>query len=118
MKPSDIELSDPVPLAGVFGKAEAEAAAAWIIRALAINGDVFRSVSGAELAAMGKVAMAAPDENPSWLTNPFLLPNIGHLHDNGWVVIDQQKPPMFTLTEEALALVRESRWHQHKSFEA
>lgn len=79
-RPSDVPLRRPVPLVGTMGKAEVEAAAAWLVLALRDNGDEWGGVAASDL----KVVQDEHSASLLWLTNPFLVPDFDGLVDRGF----------------------------------
>lgn len=75
-RPSDVVLAVP-PLVGTMGHAEAEFAAAVIVRTLAANGDTWRPVESIEISAvMRSDADAQIEPFASLVRNPFFRPDI------------------------------------------
>lgn len=84
MKPSEILLRVP-PLHDVFRKAEAEAAAACIVRACQFHGDEWKPVSAKDIAEVLKSDIASKTEPfASLVTNPFFRPDVWMLIERGY----------------------------------
>jgi len=81
IRPSAVKVSSPLDLGDMFGKAEAEQFAVFMIWTLAANGDEWRSVTLGEVTdhVRSLVDPALVDEPPSWAFNPFLRPSPHHL---------------------------------------
>lgn len=86
LKPSDVSLlSTYPPLAGAFGKVEAEAAAAVIIRACQLNGDRFQPVNQDMVQATLKHDFQNKTEPlASCVSNPFWKSDPGELCERGF----------------------------------
>ena len=110
MKPSDIFLNAVPPLTGTFGKSEREAAAALLVNACRVHGDVFGPVTPKMVGQSMNL-----DEEPwkSLSRNPFFRPDFRALADAGYAAFDgdpngHNVPIRFT--EKGLAALRGSRW--------
>lgn len=79
-KPSDVVLQPHVPLIGTMGRAEAEAAAGWMILALRDKGDAWGEITPGDC---GDVLQKHGSEI-SWIKNPFLVPDFWDLVERGF----------------------------------
>lgn len=82
IKPSDVNLSAPIPLVGTLGRSEREVAAALLILACVDDGDEWRPVLPKALG----LAMTKRKDAPEfpWLRNPFMRPDFVELVEKGY----------------------------------
>jgi len=79
-KPSGIDLNHVPPLVGTLRRAEAEALAALIVRALQVNGDEWRPIAWAEVVKVFGADVAADRQPWARLSrNPFFRPGLSAL---------------------------------------
>jgi hypothetical protein len=98
-KPSDVRI-DAIPFVNTFRRAEAEAAAAVLVRACVVHGDEWAYRTGPELAAVLKADVEAKLEPFAALArNPFFRPSLHALVSGGfaeWVDGLDPEPIRFT----------------------
>lgn len=87
-KPSAVKLNRSFPpLVGVFGKVEAEIAAAVIVRALAADGDEWKTIDlGLVSSTLKKAVKDGVEPFASMSSNPFCKPDIHELVRLGFAV--------------------------------
>jgi len=106
VNPSDIFLDTHVPLTAVFGRVEAECAAAIIIITLAETDDTWRPMSFSETT----IEMF---RKYSWAANPFVKPSIDELVSRGFATLSEDRKTA-ELTESALEALRKSPWNRSR----
>lgn len=110
MRPKDVDLSCPLPLTNVFGKCEAELAAALIIMPLAAADEDWRPVTYKEMREHLRVL--PEDQRPAWLSNPFVQPNFMELIKRRYAEdCEPDGREFIRFTESGLAALRNSRWN-------
>lgn len=115
MKPADVVLAIPCPLAGCFRKAEAERAAALLVRALAELGNEWRPITWGDAQSVWRRDLAAGVDPVATILGSSLAivqPDVYALIDGGFVtapVVDGKTSGPFEFTPAALELMRE-RW--------
>ena len=91
---------------GVFGRAEAEAAAGLIIATLALDGDEWGPCEFSKFPAyhveLSKLL---------WVRNPILRPDIDELVSRGFATISSDRTTA-ELTPKALDVLEECRWRK------
>lgn len=93
MIPSDICILEPCPLTNVFGKLEAEQAAALLISVLAAGADEWGTVTPPQVGAFIREHLESESGNPVT-----------------WIKDEGRKRPL-RFTENGLLALRESRWN-------
>lgn len=111
-KPSQVSLYTPMPFVGTFKRAEHEIAAAMIVRACQVHGDVWQGVTPAMILKMLEDDTTA-GTNPmaSLQTNPFARPDMWGLIDAGYAQdIGTPEQRLIVFTEQGFARMEEKGW--------
>jgi hypothetical protein len=117
-KPSQVRIGYP-PLVGTMGHAEAEFAAALVVRTLAVKGDVWRPVVWSEIQEVVKadmdgtvdpVTMVRKPVEPigSLARNPFFMPDIHDTVKRGFARWTGEPNGPVELTEAGIKVL--SKW--------
>lgn len=109
-KPSQVQLAPDAPLVATMGRAELEHAAAMIVRACQVSGDVWQPIAPTRMGVVINDDLAAKREPfHSLNTNPFFRPDFRGLVEKGFArwTADGSGAPI-ELTAEGIA--RLSRW--------
>jgi len=110
-RPSEVTLGVP-PLVGTMDRAEREFAAALIVRACQVLGDVWQPIEFRELGRVIEADIAEGREPIASLNrNPFFRPNFDLLADGKygrWVGFPRSRSSAIELTEVGLEALR--RW--------
>lgn len=93
-KPSDVRL-DAIPLINAFGRAECECAAALLVRACVLHGDVWAAQSFDAIRGAFDADVAAKI-SPIYhiASNPFLQPDFWSLVAKGFATWTDDRPPI------------------------
>jgi hypothetical protein len=107
-KPSQVYLGIP-PLTATMGHAEAEFAAALVVRTLAVKGDTWRAVGWREIEEVVTADMKGKVEPIGLLMcNPFFQPDIHDTVKRGFARWTDKPNGTVELTEEGIAAL--AKW--------
>ncbi len=110
-KPGDVVLTLPCPLTGCFGKTEREQAAFMIVRALAVHGNEWRTISNQEVFDTFKkdvVDNVSPAVDVC--RNPFFRPDAPGLEEHGFILRTGTNGPNMTNEFTDKGIERLSKW--------
>lgn len=111
MKPSHIEISDPVPLTGVFGRVEKGISAATMVITMQDKGDEFCFVS--EMAMVLALQARKEDDKHFWIRNPNTPNSVGKLVRDGYAKIHSSPVAnQIKFTEKGLEALYDSPWRR------
>lgn len=111
MKPSEVVMGVP-PLAATFGKAEAEWAAACIVRACQFHGDTWQPISAPQISeAIHSDIEAKREPFASLMRNPFFSPDVWKLIELGFARWVDREGGSAELLPPAIEAIR-SKWHR------
>lgn len=111
MKPSDVVISDPIPLVDTFGRVEKEVAAAYLILAMRNEGDFFQPVLPGTVGTARELFKERAGFH--WLSNPYCIPDFDQLIKDGYAertVPEALRKSPLAFTEKGLGILRDSVW--------
>ncbi|MEM6988886.1 MAG: hypothetical protein AAF721_00270 [Myxococcota bacterium] len=101
----------------MFGRCEAEVAAAFLLWTLTSNGDEWRPVRPKEIGEAIRELLDSEAEPPPWMNNPFARPDFYELVERGFAVwsSDEIENRPIEFTPAGLDQLRESPWVREAS---